>query len=254
MKNKLDSLVKKYETRDFIKDDPIQFPHRFKNQHDREIAALLAAVFAYGKRELFIQKLNVLFGIMQNKPYDFLMDYPSNAVLLSGFGYRFAKDFDVKAFLEVLNKIYKEKGSLTDFFYECVKKTNSLHEAQILLARYFYDNAGCEKPAQGFCHLMSNPEKGGATKRLNMFLRWMVRGGEVDLGMWDFVKPAEIFIPLDVHVARISRQLGLLKRSSNDFKAVCELTQKLKEFDPKDPVKYDFAMFGFGVNNQVIHK
>lgn len=250
LKKYLDELVKKYETKDFCKDDPIRIPHRFKEVEDLELAGFLASIFAYGKRELFLKKVEILFGIMQNKPYEFLMCYPDKEPLLSGFSYRFQKDFDVKLLMRILHKIYKSGKTLGLLFREFVKKTSNLHDAQILFVNYIYSLAD-SKPESGFLNLVSNPSKGGASKRLNMFLRWMVRGGEVDFGIWDFIKSSELYIPLDVHVARISRQIGLLNRQSNDFRAVVELTKKLSEFDADDPVKYDFAMFGFGVDKSV---
>ena len=114
---------------------------------------------------------------------------------------------------------------------------------------YFYSRVD-KSAGQGFYHMIPNPQNGGAMKRMCMYLRWMIRKGPVDVGIWDFITPAQLYIPLDVHVGRISRQMGLLKRNANDFKSVIELTEKLKEFCPQDPVKYDFAMFGYGVNNK----
>lgn len=247
MKEYLDRLVKKYETVDFCKDDPVRIPHRFKDVKDLELAGFFAAMFAYGKRELFLKKLEILFGIMQNKPYEFLMSYPEKEPLLSGFSYRFQKDFDVKLLMRILYVIYKPGKTLSTLFEDCVRKSSNLREAQTLFVNHLYSLVD-EPPSGGFLNLICKPSNGGPMKRLNMFLRWMVRSGEVDFGIWNFIKPSELYIPFDVHVARVSRQLGLLKRQSNDFKAVLELTAKLSEFDPDDPVKYDFAMFGFGVD------
>ena len=244
MKNKLEELRAKYETKDFIKDDPIQFPHRFKTIEDIEIAGLIASSFAYGKRELFIKKLNILFKIMNEKPLEFILDIEDRKNELNGFIYRFIKDYDLVCVFRALNKLYSSKSNLRELFYKSKKEFGSFQG----VADYFYTFAD-KNCSQGFYHFMPNPKNGGAGKRLNMFLRWLTRSGEVDLGVWDVYKPSELLIPLDTHVANISREFNLLERKSNDMRAVVELTEKLKTFDSSDPVKYDFALFGLGVNN-----
>ena len=246
MKEFLDKLVKKYETKEFIKDDPIQFPHGFKGKNDIEISALISALFAFGKREAFIQKLDFLFDVMQNEPYNFICAFDNKNESLKNFVYRFVKGFDLICFLESLNKLYCcDKSSIGELFFEGREKNNMLEYA----SNYFYSCLNC-KPELGFCHLFARPQNGGAMKRMNMFLRWMVRRGPVDLGIWDFIKPSELLIPLDVHVGNVSRSLGLLERNANDYKSVLELTKKLREFDNSDPVKYDFALFGAGINSK----
>ncbi len=239
MKNRLDKLVKKYETPDFIKSDPIQFPHRFKDRKDIEISAFISSLFAFGKREMFIKKLDFLFSL-SSKPYELILDYKKYN--LDDFLYRFIKSKDLIELLRILNKLYCiDKSSLAELFNDKdrLKKVTD----------YFYNNCRCSD-SLGFCFMFAKPQKGGAMKRLNMFLRWMVRDGLVDFGIWDFIKKDELLIPLDTHVARLSREFGLLKRKQNDYKAVIELTDKLKEFDQNDPVKYDFALFGLGVNSE----
>lgn len=246
MKEFLDKLVKKYETKEFIKDDPIRFPHRFKGKNDIEISALISALFAFGKREAFIQKLDFLFDVMQNEPYNFICTFDNKNENLKNFVYRFVKGIDIICFLESLNKLYCfDKSSIGELFFEGREKNNMLEYA----SNYFYSCLNC-KPELGFCHLFARPQNGGAMKRMNMFLRWMVRRGPVDLGIWDFIKSSELLIPLDVHVGNVSRSLGLLKRNANDYKSVLELTKKLREFDNSDPVKYDFALFGAGINSK----
>ena len=237
MKNKLDNLVKKFETKEFIKSDPIQFPHRFKTKEDIEISAFISSLFAFGKREMFIKKLNFIFSLNES-PLELVKDYKKYN--LDNFIYRFIKDIDLIELLRLLNKLYFiDKSSLEELFVD----KNRLEIA----TNYFYKNTMCSDN-QGFCFMFAKPENKGAMKRLNMFLRWLVRDGEVDLGIWKNIKKSELLIPLDTHVARISRELGLLKRKQNDFKAVVELSEKLKEFDELDPIKYDFALFGYGVN------
>ncbi len=244
-KTKLEELAEKYETVDFINDDPIQFAHRFINPQDVEIAAFLASLFAYGNRKVFIKKLDELFKIMENKPLEFVLDFEPNS--LRGFNYRFAKDFDIIEIFNILHKLYKEDGRLSALFEHGWGLDNSIFTMLQTVTDYFYSNVQ-NKVGMGFYHLIPNPKNGGAVKRMNMFLRWMVRKGPVDLGLWDFLPTGELLIPIDVHVARISREMGLLKRNSNDFKAVLELTKTLKQFDPNDPVKFDFAMFGLGIS------
>lgn len=245
-KNKLKELAEKYETVEFIKDDPIQFPHRFTESEDVEIAGFVASLFAYGNRKVFIKKLNELFEIMNNQPRKFVLNFEPKS--LKGFNYRFAKDFDVIEVFNILKKLYKEDGGLNKLFCYGWQIDNSISKMLQTVTDYFYSNLKNEV-GMGFYHLIPNPKNKGAMKRMNMFLRWMVRKGPVDLGLWNFIDTSELLIPLDVHVARLSREMGLLTRSSNDFKAVLELNENLKKFDPKDPAKFDFAIFGLGVDN-----
>ena len=240
MKKLLDELVKKYETKEFIKDDPIQFPHRYKDKEDIEISAFISALFAFGRREMFIKKLNELFSLASS-PYELILDYKK--FNLDKFLYRFIKSPDLVELLSILNKLYcSDKSSLEELFHE--KK-----DRYSRVTNYFYSN--CSIPdSSGFCFMFAKPENKSALKRINMFLRWMVRAGEVDFNLWKSIKTSELIIPLDTHVARISREFGLLKRKQNDFKSALELTEKLKEFNSLDPVKYDFALFGLGVNEK----
>ena len=250
-KTELDNLVKKYETVDFIKNDPIQFCHRYVKKEEIELAGFIASLFAYGNRKIFIKKLEEIF----EKSDGDLLGYIKNGDFssLKGVEYRFSKENDIIPIFEILSKLYNESRGLEELF-EYAKNNFPLLEGGLgwglnhlqTVVDYFYSNAP-KTTTQGFYHMIPNPNKGGAMKRMNMFLRWMVRSGPVDLGIWNFMKPSELLIPLDVHVARISREMGLLTRKSNDFKAVIELTNQLKVFCPSDPVKYDFAMFAFGV-------
>ena len=241
MKKNLDNLVSKYETPDFIKSDPIQFPHKYKEKMDIEIAGFISSLFAFGKRELFIKKLNYLFNFA-NSPSELIIDFKKYN--LSDFIYRFIKSEDLIELLRLLNKLYvQDKNSLEELF-------NSKNRFE-KVTNYFYSNSTCPN-STGFCFMFAKPQNNSALKRLNMFLRWMVRDGVVDFGIWKTIKKSELLIPLDTHVARLSREFKLLKRSSDDFKAVLELTNKLKEFDEFDPIKYDFALFGLGVEEAKI--
>jgi len=243
-KEELDNLVLKYETPDFIKDDPIQFIHRFQDKKNAELAGFIASLFAYGNRKVFIAKLNDLFNRADND----ITNYVENGDFsnLKGFEYRFSKDFDIISVFAILSRLYNESGGLEELFEYSHTIASEPQQIMQIVVDYFYSRAP-KSAGQGFYHMIPNPANGGAMKRMNMFLRWMVRKPPVDLGIWNFMKPKNLLIPLDVHVAKISRSMGLLTRKSNDLKAVIELTDKLREFCPDDPVKYDFAMFAFGV-------
>ena len=245
--NELDMLVTKYETEDFIKDDPIQFPHRYKDSQDIELAAFIASIFAYGNRQVFIKKLNELFLIMDNKPLEFV--HNAEFKNLKGFNYRFAKDIDVIEVFKILNTLYKKDNGLKSLFEYGWNLHHQIYPMFQTVTDYFYSRVSAEV-GQGFYHLIPNPANNGTMKRMNMLLRWLVRDGNVDLGIWNFIPKSKLLIPMDVHVARISRDMGLLNRKSNDIRAVFELTENLKKFDNKDPIKYDFAMFGKGVNTK----
>lgn len=240
LKELLDELVLRYETKEFIKNDPIQFPHRYKKVEDIEISAFLASIFAFGTRKVFIAKLEQLFSLMEESPYQYIMQ---GEFQIYGLNYRFLKENDIISILKVLHLLYTKHGGLANLFQQA-------HQSKDLMqyvCDFFYKNA---EQTAGFCFAIPNPAKGGAMKRMYMFLRWLVRKSEVDLGIWRFISPSELKIPMDVHVGRISRELGILKRNSNDKKAVEELMTVLRTFDFNDPVKYDFALFGYGVTHK----
>lgn len=280
-KAELDKLVKKYETKEFVYDDPIGIPNKFNNKKDKEISGFMASLVAYGRREIFIKKLNQLLEIAQNEPYNFIINFEPK--ILGDFNYRFGKPEDFAQIFEILKNLYKNDGGLEELFKYGYANKNGLINQQLTLPQpspksgegavvreaepnctnagevidnmfipvtdYFYSRAK-NPEALGFKFMIPDARKGSAMKRMCMFLRWMVRKGNVDFGIWDFMPASDLLIPLDTHVARISREMGLLTRNANDFKAVIELTNNLKQFDPKDPVKYDFAIFGYGVNNK----
>lgn len=241
-KNELDKLAQKYENCDFIKDDPVQFIHRYNDKKDIELAGFIASLLAYGSRKQFIKKLEqLLIDIAQDEPLNFIQNFESK--IIGDFNYRFGKPVDFISIFKILKELYNTSDGLEELF-KCGYEQNRLFEVAV---DYFYARAD-KNVGQGFYHMIPNPHNGGAMKRMCMYLRWMVRKSSVDKGIWTFMPASELFIPLDVHVGRISRQMGLLTRKANDFRAVVELTNKLKEFDPNDPAKYDFAMFGYGVN------
>ena len=245
-KSELDKLANKYENKEFISSDPVQFLHKWKDKEDIELAGFIVSLFAYGNRKMFINKLNELFSRTDND----VANYVKNGDFsnLKGIEYRFSKDYDIIPIFNILHKLYTESSGLEELFKYCFIPDRGKKYDEFLqkVVDYFYSNAPKEAK-QGFYHMIPNPKNGGAMKRMNMFLRWMVRKSMVDAGIWNFMLPCDLYIPLDVHVARQSRLMGLLTRKSNDYLAVRELTFKLKEFCPDDPVKYDFAMFAFGV-------
>ena len=252
-KNELDSLVEKYENEDFIKDDPIQFLYKGKNKEEMELYGFIASLLAYGSRNVFIKKLNEIFSYAEGDLLGFIKNGKFSC--LKGVEYRFSKENDIIPIFKTLSALYNESKGLEELFeFSWIQPPLYLplsERQQIflqLVADFFYSRAS-KTVGQGFYHMLPNPSNGGAMKRMNMFLRWMVRKGPVDAGIWNFMHSKDLLIPLDVHVARVSREMGLLQRKSNDFKAVIELTEKLKEFCPEDPVKYDFAMFAYGIES-----
>ena len=247
-KTELNKLVEKYETKDFIKEDPIQFIHRVKTCEEAELLGFIASLFAYGNRKIFIKKLDEIFYKADGDILGFVKN--ADFASLKGVEYRFSKDNDIIPIFEILSKLYSESKGLQELFEYGYSRDKTILSTLITVVDYFYARAP-KTAGQGFYHMIPNPHNGGAMKRMNMFLRWMVRKPPVDIGIWKFIRPSELLIPLDVHVARVSRQMGLLTRKSNDFKAVLELTENLRKFCPEDPVKYDFAMFAYGIESKI---
>ena len=247
-KQELDLLVQNYEQKSFIDTDPIQIAYRYKDVYELEVVAFISALFAYGNRKVFIPKLNELFSKMEKTPINYIKN--SDFSNLNGFNYRFAKTNDVIGILNVLSKLYKSNKFLRDLFKYGYETTSDILGMIKVVTDYFYSHVD-NSVGEGFYFMLANPHNGGAMKRMNMFLRWMVRKSSVDFGIWDFIPKSELLIPLDTHVARISRKMGLLTRKTNDFKAVLELTENLKKFDCNDPIKYDFAIYAKGINDAV---
>ena len=244
-KTELDKLVEKYENKTFIESDPIQIPHRYKDKEDIEIVAFISALFAYGSRKVFIPKLDELFSKMGKKPLEYIKNGEFSNLI--NFNYRFAKENDVIEILKILSKLYNSNETIQTLFRYGYEQKSDIKGMLQVVTDYFYLNS-TDNIGEGFYFMLANPKNNGAMKRLNMFLRWLVRKPPVDFGLWDFIPTSELLIPLDTHVAKISREMNLLTRKSNDFKAVLELTNKLKQFDANDPTKYDFAIYAKGIN------
>ena len=247
LKEKLDALVKKYETPDFIKTDPIQFSRNFKTIQDIEISGIISSSLAYGKREAFIEKLVFIHKILGTSPHDFCMNYDKKAGehYFKDFKYRFNTGNDICLLLETLKRFYKTNNTMNDFLLNCdINTDNKAKEVVTIISKELRKNINLKS----YCYLFPSPELNSACKRLNLFLKWMVRKSPVDLGIWSCLEPKDLIIPLDVHVAKVSRALKLTERKSNDWQTAEEITSKLREFDKFDPVKYDFALFDIGLN------
>lgn len=235
--------VQEFNSTAFIETDPIQIPHRFEKKQDIEIIGLLVALIAWGNRTMIIRNGDKLTKIMGNSPHEFVMNYASNDLEHIEFVHRTFNKYDLDFMLRALQNVYSSNDSLESTF--ALKEDVPGIKGRIVSFREKLLSTDHEKRSEK--HL-SNPLKKSAAKRINMYLRWMVRKDKqgVDFGIWDSISPSELYLPLDVHTGNIARKLGLLKRKQNDWVALEELMYQLKQMDPNDPVKYDFALFGLG--------
>lgn len=248
LKEFLDSKVEQYDQPLFIKDDPISVPHLFTKNEDIEIAGFFASIFAWGNRTIIINKSKELMRLMDNAPHDFILHHSaSDLQQLLAFKHRTFNTTDLLYFIEVLHHHYKHYNSLEDAFVKDLSSNeNIVEQALINFHHYFFSLE--EVPSRTKKHI-ATPEKKSNCKRLNMFLRWMVRKDDkgVDFGIWNTIEPSQLICPVDVHIARVAKRLGLLQRKQTDWNAAIELTNYLRTLDANDPVKYDFALFGLGV-------
>lgn len=248
----LDSLITKIENPAYIDTDPIQFMHAFENKTDQEIAGFFAAIMAWGRRDIVIAKVDDLLKRMNYQPADFVLNFSeSDAPLFDGFKHRTFKPIDIYWLVRSLQTIIIKYGDFEGFWASCYQQAITEHRELIAVFHHRFFELHPEIPQRTKKHI-SNPEKNSSAKRLYMYLRWCIRNSEVDLGIWKFIPAAELKIPLDVHVARQARRLGLLSRTQNDWKSVVELTNKLKLLNADDPGVYDYALFGLGVFPQFI--
>lgn len=225
-------------------------PHRFTKKQDIEIAGLFAAVFAWGLRKTIIAKANELITLMDDSPYEFIMHHTDQDLKrLEKFKHRTFQPPDTLYFVHRLKEIYQEHESLENAFRDRDDTFSNLEDGLNQFRRRFFDSPYA--PHRTKKHVPS-PERNSSVKRLNMFLRWMVRSPErgVDFGIWKNISPSQLYIPLDVHVLRVADSLGILKRNKSDWKAVKELTRFLRKLDENDPVRYDFALFNMGVRKE----
>lgn len=241
----LDFKVEQYNTAEFIETDPVQIPHLFSRKEDIETAGFLTATISWGNRKSILKNANSLMDLLDHAPYDFVMQHSAaDLERLQQFVHRTFNGRDLIYFIRAFRHIYSEYNG-PEHIFSNYSNDNGLQTAIHEFKKIFFElphEIRTEKH-------VSDPMKNSAAKRINMFLRWMVRNDNngVDLGIWNSISPAQLSCPLDVHSGNVARKLGLLKRKQNDAKALAELDKHLRKMDPVDPVKYDFALFGLGV-------
>ena len=243
----LEEKYRLYNQSNFIETDPISIPHLYSKKQDIEIAGFLTATISWGQRTTILKNAVLLMNLMDNSPYDFILNFnKKDFKRFSNFVHRTFNSTDLHFFFIALQKIYKKYNSLEDLFLHSYDPAeNNLASSIMDWRNEFFSAQHLPRTEKHFSDIKS----GSAAKRINMFLRWMVRKDEygVDFGLWKNISPAQLICPLDVHSGRVARKLKLLTRNQDDWRAAVELTEKLKTFDPSDPVKYDFALFGLGV-------
>lgn len=245
LKEFLDAKVIQYNRPQFLDSDPIQIPHQFNKKEDVEISAFLTATIAWGNRKSIIKNANSMMQLLDQAPYDFVLNHTDNDLnRFTGFVHRTFNSEDLSYFIKALKNIYTHHNGIE----ELISKNVNLDSIQGSISDFKKVFFEIPHPKRTTKHV-SDPLNGSAAKRINMFLRWMVRDNStgVDFGIWNKISPAQLSCPLDVHSGNVARKLGLLKRKQNDAKALAELDTYLRRLDPKDPVKYDFALFGLGV-------
>jgi len=245
LKDFLESKYRLYNKTDFISTDPVSIPHQFSKKEDREISAFLAATIAWGQRITILKNANLLLAMMDNSPHDFITGFTEDDLkVFQKFYHRTFNGHDARFFITSLRNVYVNHSGLEKIF-KINKKEPNVREGIIHARKLFFNPDHLKRTEKHF----SDPLQKSAAKRVNMFLRWMVRKDKngVDFGIWKSISPAQLICPLDVHSGRVARKLGLLKRKQNDWQAAEELTNRLRELDAHDPVRYDFALFGLGV-------
>ena len=256
LRPRLDAFLASTDTRARILRDPVEFPHRYTDPRDIEVSALLAAALAYGRADLFRPKVDALLKRMGPSPAAFVraLDVAGARELLTGFVYRFNVGTDVAVLLLGMGRVLRELGSLEALFVRGLEARGSLHGALAAFTEALRDVPmeplrKALGPERGLHHLLPAPLGPGAAKRLNLFLRWMVRGPDgVDLGIWTRVRPSALLIPLDTHIGRISLHLGLTRRKDSSWRTAEEITASLRALDAEDPVRYDFALCHYGMS------
>ncbi|MBG7631414.1 MAG: TIGR02757 family protein [Bacteroidetes bacterium] len=245
LKEFLDEKVIQFNNPNFIESDPIQIPHRYNLKEDIEISGFLTATIAWGNRKMIIKNANRMMELMGNSPYDFVMNHKEHHLeKIEGFVHRTFNSIDFTYFIKALHHIYNNHNGLENIFNSNAT-SDSLQPAIHQLKKIFFE---IPHPTRTTKHV-ADPFKGSAAKKINMWLRWLIRDDDagVDFGIWKSISPSLLSCPLDVHSGNVARKLGLLHRKQNDAKALAELDASLRKMDKNDPVKYDFALFGLGV-------
>lgn len=250
----LDEKADLYNQPSFIALDPISVPHRFSKKQDVEIAGFFTAIMSWGQRKTIINKANELMSLMDNAPYQFITQHiTTDRKRLLQFRHRTFQPDDAIFLVEVLQKYFQTQNSLENAFARHMgKEDEDVSRALAGFHDLIFDQPDVMERTRKH---ISTPLRKSSCKRLNMYLRWMVRHDKrgVDFGIWKKIHPHQLIIPLDLHVGRVARQIGLLTRKQNDWLAAEELTRRLKAYDPSDPVRYDFALFGGGVNSDQLY-
>ena len=253
LKPYLDEWVNRTEKPDYIDEDPVQFMHAYDEKEDRLLAGFFAALMAWGRRDIVINKVDDLLNRMDHRPADFIRNFSeADAGKFEGFKHRTFKPVDIYWLTKILSSIEKKYRGFENFWEFCyrVAKKESRELISVFHEEFF---AMHPEAARRTRKHISDSEKNSSCKRLYLFLKWSIReGSPVDVGIMDFMPASELMIPMDVHVGRQARVLGMLGRTYNDWKAVNELTEKLRLLDPEDPAKYDFALFGIGLSKENI--
>lgn len=244
----LEEIGEQVEQPEYIQDDPIQFMHAFDDREDQLLAGFYAATLAWGRRDIVNRKVDDLLNRMDYQPYAFIKQFSEkDSHRFEGFKHRTFKPVDIYWITRILSTILDEYGSFETFWKRCYQLANQQQKELMTVFHEQFFDVHPEAANRTRKHI-SNASKNSSCKRLYLYLRWSVRdSGPVDLGVMNFIKPSELKIPLDVHVARQSRKLGLLTRTYNDWKAVCELTGRLKQMNPEDPAWFDYPLFGLGI-------
>ncbi len=256
LKKILDRFYRDFDFRERLRHDPLEFPHRYSNPADIEAAGFISACFAYGRVDLFKPVIEKILKPCGNRPGAYFLKFSLKREMrhFQKISYRFNREEDILCFIYILHRVLKKWGSLRDLFYHFYQPDHTDIRTALegfinyILAIDTRPVYGKNIKPKGLLQLLPSPKRGSACKRMNLFLRWMVRRKDIDLGIWERIPPSKLIIPLDTHISRISRCLGLTDRTASDWKTAQEITASLRRFDPLDPLKYDFALCHQGIS------